>query len=286
MWKFTDILVVLDTRKEQQMSVNRALQVAQTTGAQLHVLAPNPNATTESWEKLKAITAPLKQAGLTVNLHETWHRSINETIIHVRQMEGCQLVIKDAKPEGMLAQTFGTPKDWSLLRQCEVPVLLVKHDHSWEQAAMIAAVNADQDDYQHIQLNQAILDYAGCFARQFSSELHLASAYPTVRLPFQDKGNGITADQSYKATCLHYARDYPILEHHIHVEPGSAEALIPHLVKTQKARLLIMGTHARTGISALAIGNTAEQLISEVDTDMLILQPRDHMPPLEEELGR
>ncbi len=286
MRKLTDILVVVDTRKQQQTALNRAQQVARTTGARLHILAPNPKADKTSWQKLEAITQSIKTSDIQIQLHETWHRDTNETIIHVQQMEGCQLVIKDAKPEGVLTQAFGTPEDWRLLRQCDVPILLVKHDHSWEHGPIMAAVNADHEDYQHTQLNLAILDYSATFADYFSAELHLASAYPTTRLPIQDSGNGVTYEKSYNNTCINYARDYQLGVNNIHVEPGSAETVIPKLIKEQQIQLLVIGTHARTGISALAIGNTAEQLISHIDTDMLILQPRDHMPPLEEEMDR
>ena len=286
MRKLTNILVVIDTRKAHQVALNRAAQVASVLGSSLHILAPNPHADSDSQKALETLAATLKQQGLNIHPHETWRRNLTDTVLHISQMEGCQLIIKDAKPEGMLAQAFGTPADWSLLRQSEVPVLLVKHDQPWEASTMMAAVNADKDDYHHMQLNHAILDHATAIASHFSAELHLASAYPTSRLPIQDHGDGITLEQSYQATCLRCAKDYKLDNKNIHVTPGSPETLIPELVGQQQARLLIVGTHARKGISALAIGNTAEQLISEVHTDMLIVQPEDHMNPLEEELRR
>lgn len=275
MQKLTDILVVLDHPRQQHSAVRRAVQLAQVSAARLHLLSPDPAGLCP---RTPGDTLCL-QGGPVIQQHHTWHRSINETINHVQQMEGCQLVIKAVSPGRRLSQAFTTPHDWTLLRQCEVPVLLVKHDRPWQGATVMAAINADEQDRQHIPLNQAILSHARAIARLFAAELHLVSACPP---PF---ARGDTR-QRYLASCHGYARHHGIAPTHIHVQPGSAETLIPHLVQHYKASLLIMGTHARTGISALAIGNSAEQLLAEVDTDMLVLQPRDHMPPLEKELNR
>lgn len=281
----TKVLVAVDTRKEQQLALNRASQICRITGAALHILAPNPKADANSMVRLEAMAEPLMAEGLEVYLHETWNGSATETIIHVRQMERCHLVVKDAKPVNALKKAFTTPEDWSLLRRCRVPVLLVQSDAPWDRAPILAAINSDPKDHYHSVLNQAILQYATEFADAFSSELHLATAYPTTMLAIQDEGDGLTDKDAYHKRCLEYAQENQLNENNLHVEPGPTETLIPTLLTKTNARLLILGTHARTGISAIAIGNTAEQLISEISTDILVLQPKHHMIPLERELS-
>ena len=86
-------------------------------------------------------------------------------------------------------------------------------------------------------------------------------------------------------TCFKYARDYHMSEDNLYIEPGPTETLVPKLIEQSGARLLVLGTHARTGIAAFAIGNTAEQLIANINIDMLVLQPKHHMIPLERELA-
>ncbi|WBA83688.1 universal stress protein [Endozoicomonas sp. GU-1] len=154
------------------------------------------------------------------------------------------------------------------------------------KAKSLAAINADPRDHYHSILNQAILQYATDIASEFSSELHLATAYPTTMLAIQDHGDGRTDKDYYEKHCQEYAREFNLNEDYFHIEPGPTETMIPALLQDIDAKLLILGTHARTGISALAIGNTAEQLISEVKTDILVLQPKHHMIPLERELGK
>ncbi|WP_257264853.1 universal stress protein [Endozoicomonas sp. ONNA2] len=282
----TKVLAVVDTRKAQQLALERASQICRVTGAALHILAPNPKADSESMVRLEALAEPLMAQGQEVYLHETWHDSVIETIIHVRQMERCHLVVKDAKLITALQKAFSTPEDWSLLRRCRVPVLLVHDNSNWTSGKILAAINADPRDHYHSVLNQAILQYATDIAHVFSSQLHLATAYPTTMLAIQDHGDGLTDKDYYQKHCQEYARTFILNEDYFHIKPGPTETMIPALLTEIDAKLLILGTHARTGISAFAIGNTAEHLISEVKTDILVLQPKHHMIPLERELGK
>lgn len=282
----TKVLAVVDTRKDKQLALRRASSICRMTGAALHILAPNPRADGASMVRLEALAEPLMTEGQEVYLHETWTGSLIETIIHVRQMERCQLVIKDARLITALQKAFSTPEDWSLLRRCRVPVLLVQHDHDWTQGKIVAAINADPRDHYHSVINEAILQYAKDLAEICNTELHLASAFPTSMMAIQDHGDGKTDKAHYLEHCQEYAREFNLNDQLFHIEPGPTETMIPRILDETEAQLLVLGTHARKGISAIAIGNTAEQLIYRVKTDILVLQPKHHMIPLERELSQ
>ena len=278
------ILVVIDVRKRTQLALQRAVDICNATGAALHILSANPKPNETSRSIMETLAQEASHQGFEVHSHEIWKKSVVDTIIHLRQMERCHLVVKDYKTEGGLLRAFSTPNDWNLLRQCRVPVLLVRHNRSYKHSLMLATVNADPKDKQHHQLNQAILQSAQISAELFDASLHLATAHSTSMKAIQDKGDGDTDKDRYRNRCIEYARQFDINLHDIHVRPGPAEQLIPDLTRELQANLLIMGTQARTGLPAVALGNTAEQLISDIDTDLLVVQPRHHMIPLEREL--
>ena len=106
----TKVLAVVDTRKDKQLALNRASNICRVTGAALHILAPNPRADSDSMVRLEALAAPLIAEGQKVYLHETWSGSLIETIIHIRQMERCDLVVKDAQLITALQKRFPLPK--------------------------------------------------------------------------------------------------------------------------------------------------------------------------------
>lgn len=280
----TRILVVVDTRKQQQTALQRAIQIAHSTGASLHLLAPNPNASADSLKQLESLTEQAQQKGISCTCEEHWRKNITDTIIHIRQMERSQLVIKDYQEEEGLHNPFATPNNWSLLRQSRVPVLLVRTSDSWDKGTFLAAVNADPDFTNHQQLNTAILDNARTLTQLFDAELHLTSAHPTTMLALQDKGDGLTDKDRYQRVCDHYGHDFGIAKEHVHVEPGPAETLVPNLSSQLQTKLLVMGTMSRTGLKAMTLGNTAEQIIRHIHCDLLVVQPKHHMMPLEQEL--
>ncbi|WP_422133988.1 universal stress protein [Endozoicomonas sp. ALD040] len=278
------ILVIVDTRKARHVALNRATQLARAAHCSLHILAPNPKPDATSAEVLSTLSKNVEADGIEVTSQESWRNNLLDTIIHVRQMERSHLVIKDFRQESFMEKPFSTPTDWALLRKSRVPVLLVRHDRPWENEPMLAAIKADPGDADHQQLNKAIMENARVVRDYFDAQLHLASAYPTIMLAVSDKGDGQTNEERYLQNCQHFAKDYGITEDAIHLITAPAEAMIPDLTRELAVSLLIMGTNARSGLSGLTLGNTAEKLASNIDCDLLAVQSRHHMLPLEREL--
>ena len=282
------MLVIVDTRQDKHLALARARLLAKATGATIHALAPNPRASEASLKVLETLIKPLQDEGLEVIPHEQWHNNAVETIIHVRQAEGCDLVVKQAKRADNVAKVISTPEDWSLLRKCRVPVLMVKHTDPWAEGKILAAIDANPNDSEHQVLNEVILEYAAAIAGVADAECHIASAHPAPMLSSSDPDKQTQEGMrfSYQAGCKPFADRYEIPAEDIHVEEGPAETLIPAIAKRIDADLVVMGTVARTGIKGALMGNTAELLLGAIECDVLTLKPRDIMEPLEQTLYR
>jgi nucleotide-binding universal stress UspA family protein len=61
---------------------------------------------------------------------------------------------------------------------------------------------------------------------------------------------------------------------------GDAEALIPALAKRKGVELIVMGTVCRTGIAGFIIGNTAENILQQVDCSVLTVKPEGFVSPV------
>ena len=75
---------------------------------------------------------------------------------------------------------------------------------------------------------------------------------------------------------VRYAAGRPIAEDvrlATHLPQGDAGTEIPKLISEFKIDLLIMGTVARSGISGLVIGNTAETILDQVTCSVLAVKP-------------
>ncbi len=69
----TKILVVVDTRLETNIALNRARLLAKATDKPIFAVAPNPRSNSASQASLDAMLAPLKEEGLDVSGQEIWH---------------------------------------------------------------------------------------------------------------------------------------------------------------------------------------------------------------------
>jgi len=74
--------------------------------------------------------------------------------------------------------------------------------------------------------------------------------------------------------------DVTDLKPHLHLVEGYPDDLIPELVVSQGIDLLVMGTVCRTGIAGFLIGNTAEEVLNDVDCSVLALKPEGFVTPV------
>jgi universal stress protein E len=69
--------------------------------------------------------------------------------------------------------------------------------------------------------------------------------------------------------------DYRTLEHgvQVHVVDGPADEAILKAIDDFQIDLVMMGTSARSGISSLVLGNTAERLVSHMKCSVIAVKP-------------
>ncbi len=71
------------------------------------------------------------------------------------------------------------------------------------------------------------------------------------------------------------------LKPQLHLIEGEPSDSIPELVATKSIDLLVMGTVCRTGIPGFIIGNTAEEVLSQINCSVLTLKPEGFITPVE-----
>jgi universal stress protein E len=79
--------------------------------------------------------------------------------------------------------------------------------------------------------------------------------------------------------------DLSLAENRIHLASGSPTAVIPEVVKEQGLDPIVMGTHARDGISGLWVRDTAERVMTRVDCGVMVVKPDDFVSLVAREEG-
>ncbi|HIQ52526.1 MAG TPA: universal stress protein UspA, partial [Pseudomonas pachastrellae] len=214
------ILVVIDPSQEEQVALNRASLIAGFIECELHLLV------CENREDYSDLLARLRveqdAKGIRCSVTQDWHHNATDTICRAVAREGCDLVIKQHRPDNPLRKALLTPDDWKLLRYCPAPVLMVKNSDSWIKGAVVAAVDVGNHDDQHHVLHDTIVSHAADIVEMIDGDLHLVSAHPAPMLSAADPAfqlkDSIAAE--YRARAEPYVKLYGIDAQHLHIDEG------------------------------------------------------------------
>lgn len=301
------ILAVVDPSKEQQHSLQRAVSLAQKTGAKitafLSIYDFSYEMTTmlskeerdamrdavvkdrEAW--LGELTASLLD--IEINKKVVWHNRPFEAIIKTVINSDFDLVVKSTHQHDTLKSVIFTPTDWHLIRKCPTPVLLVK-DHAWpERGHVLAAVNAASDNEQHQTLNERIITDANFICNIADANLSIVNTYPATPVNIAIEIPEFNPSQYNEAVKKHHedetyalAERFALTPKQCIIKEGLPEDVIPYVAKECQSELVVIGTVGRTGLSAALVGNTAEHVIDSLDCDVLALKPDGYRSPLED----
>lgn len=214
------------------------------------------------------------------------------------------LVVKSVKGgDGAVARLFGST-DMHLLRKCPCPVWLIKSTDRGPFRRIMAAVDSselDPTDRDPTEpLNRKILELAGSLAFLEHSEFHVVHAwFPIGEGLLRSARAGMTTDEvdpyvknfrmihrrwldrlMRKAKKWIGPEEYKAAKPKTHLPKGNAREVIPDLARRLGVDLIIMGTVARTGIPGLIIGNTAESILSDIDSSVLAVKPEGFVTPI------
>lgn len=202
---------------------------------------------------LDEIIASVNDAGVDIEAFVEWHENWREAICNVASVNRIDMVIKRASGRpGSLASS-----DRQLIRSLKSALLLVKHDPSRDLQKVLVAVDFNASDEDHAALNDAIIDLGSRIRGSSDTiELHAVSAY---------------ADSDKFVHPPDVAKKLKIDRSQAHVRQGKAGDIIPGLANKIGADLVIVGNVGRRGLSGITVGNTSEKILTDIQSDVLVL---------------
>ncbi|PKM05309.1 MAG: universal stress protein UspA [Gammaproteobacteria bacterium HGW-Gammaproteobacteria-6] len=280
------ILVIIDPTQSTHVALARAKLIAGVIESELHLLVCEDRH--DYLPVLNELSTELRASGFKVECSQQWKGSMTDTVVHVVSSQGCGLVVKQHLPDNPLKKALLTPDDWKLLRHCPAPVLLVKGSDSWMKGAVLAAVDVGNHDDQHHVLHDTIVSHAGDIVDMINGQLHIVSAHPAPMLSSADPVFQVRENIAarYRDQAAAYIAQFSLPQDQIHIDEGPADTLIPKVARQIGASVTVIGTVARKGIAGALIGNTAEVILDQLDSDILVLKPEDTMAHLEQVLEK
>lgn len=313
--RFKKILYVLgDPINEPQTSLVRAISLAKNNQAELTVLFILPKMPSKesdiSEQALKAKILAREEEHLNKVLSSS-NKDISikfECRIGKKYVETIRcvflndfdLVVKDTDNVSWLERMIGSD-DMHLLRKCPCPVWLMKNEKKDNYDQIIAAVDFDTTSVEtcNNELNETIIALASSLALSGFASLHIVNAYDVPEAgylslwadqPEQLKEKLFDSEHKIRKHKMNMLlvdlknkigeKSYNYLSPTIHLVKGTPGREIPKLAKEIKADLVVMGTVARTGVAGVLIGNTAETLLTQIQSSVLAIKPDSFISPM------
>jgi len=228
-------------------------------------------------EHLKSCLDDLSSEGYAVGSGQCVESRHYRNILAAQQANNCELVIKQHVPENPLKRALITPEDWQLLRNCPVPVLMIKTDTPWTGGNVLAAVDVGNGDLIHRILHTGIVSISCDIAELAQAQVHVVCAHPSPMLSAADPVFQLreTIKAKYQEKCAYFQEQFSIQDHQLHIEEGPADVIIPFTARKLQAALTVIGSVGRSGLSGALVGNTAEMILDTLDCDILVLKPND-----------
>jgi universal stress protein E len=208
---------------------------------------------TEHW--IERLVDRPRGEGLEVAIRVESRPDWRNAVAAAASESGSDLVVKTASPHGALTRRLMETSDWSLLRSCARPVLLVSSLRSTVPTIVLAAVKLKPTDDVHLALNERVVDSSHQIAASLGAELHAVTVY---------KGEDIYFDRQRFADACRLPRN------RVHATEGSSFQGIAEVAEQIGAGVVIIGS-AQNPSNGSAVGATAERVIDQVSADVVVL---------------
>jgi len=308
--RFKNIFLVCNFDARPHMAVDRAVSLAKNNEAQLTVFTVVKERSVDACmvfthipleelrsrviddyrTKVDALAADIGQHGIDVRSQVVTGIPFLEIIRQVLRDKHDLVILASEGKGGIHDRLFGATS-MHLMRKCPCPVWVVKRAQTRPYARILAAVDPSAYDPKRDSLNPLILQLAGSMARKEAAELHIVHVWKLF-------GERYLRNSVMTAKDIQEAKDYEKEQHkqhfeallnragvtdlkpHLHLVEGDPDVYIPELVSELGIDLLVMGSVCRTGIAGFLIGNTAEEVINQVDCSVLTLKPKGFTTPV------
>lgn len=239
----------------------------------------------EAYEILDRFVAQAKSEGVEARQKLAFGAPWQEICRQVLA-EKHDLVVVGTRDLGQIGRILFGSTGMKLLRNCPCPVWVTRPDPNWDDLNILVP-----SDFSDVSLEALRIAVNG--GQLVDTQLHLLHALegqigPPAwfgRVQRQIVEDYIAGQRAEAKNRLHEQlalTDYRTLPHgvHVHVVDGPPDEAILKTIDDFQIDLVVMGTAARSGLSNLMLGNTAERLISHMKCSVIAVKPLEFACPV------
>jgi len=282
---YQNILVVIDGKENRSQTVSKAMCLSKRSNANVTFLnisneqeASSPNFEHSSiynevsGKDLSTGEGLQPQITLKSQTGNSEYRMILNELSDVHY----DLVIKGKAAQHFNYLGLAMSTDWHLLRESNVPLLLVTN-HLWQQnGAILTAVETEESSKAHQFCNHQIIENSKQLAEMLQSNIHLLNCYlgEPVSMSISERTR-ISEKRHHWQDLVKASKELngKGAETKLFLEVGLPDEVIPNLALKNNVNMVVMGTSEHNGIFNNIFGHTSEYIIDKLNCDVLAIKP-------------
>ncbi len=297
-----NILTLMDPSGEEQPAFDAAMVLAKRFGSRLELLLSEfqdlhaayfdpMTATLQEFHDavMAGHRAALERSvqaaaaeGVSALGEALWGTPFHEVVLARVAATRPDLVVKHSAFHNRIERTLFTGSDWHLIRDCPVPLLLVKEPKRLAGARILVCVDPLHAHDKPASLDHQLLRQGAVLAEKLGGELHALNvcAIPTpigvvgdayvaaLAMPPDEEWIG-RARESYRQLMAAY--DLP--KERVHFRVGVAARDIVAAAREVDAGLVLMGAVSRRRLERWFVGSTAESVLDRLPCNVWVEKP-------------
>jgi universal stress protein E len=298
-----NILVLMEPGNEVQPAFDAALTLAQRFGARLELLmtdyqdlhaayfAPH-SATVQEFHDavmsahravLESYVRRAEATGVPAICEALWGTPFHEIALGRVAATQPDLVVKHSVHHNRIERTLFTGSDWHLIRECPVPLLLVKAAERLVGSKMLVCVDPLHGHDKPAALDHRLLRTAAFLAGPLAGEVHALHVF-SIPTPVTVVGDAYIAAATVPppeatvaaatAAFRQLMAVHSLPESRAHLKVGAPARDILAEVRELDAGLVVMGAVSRGRLDRWFVGNTAEAVLDKLACNVWVEKPR------------
>ena len=274
------ILTATDLSARSDRAFERALELAEETGAQLHVLCVIDE------DLPSRVSTDLSQAARTdINKRLTAKGKVGDAGVHVEVGQPCSVIVRMArdleadlivvgthKNRGVADLFAGTTLDW-VAKHSETPVLLVRDPVTGPYGKGIVGVDFSPMARRTTEIAARVAPRADLTLVHAYHISFKALTTPTDATGDISKKHRDSIERPLNSEMARFAGSLDLDERRttLRLREGGASSALEQEVTDSRADLLALGVHARSTLFAGFLGSTATDAMSSPPCDVLLV---------------
>jgi nucleotide-binding universal stress UspA family protein len=241
-------------------------------------------------ERVKKLIPKTRMKGMYLTVKTLFGVPFIEIIREVLRENHDLLIIGAYESVGFKNRLFGSTT-MHLLRKCPCPVWVIKPAKKRKYSAILAAIDVMDSQSAQDNLNSKIIEFSSSLASMEGSKLHIAHSWSQPLEGASIRYTGLNKEkireiaretfQLHEQSFNEFIGRFDLkVSYQTHLLKGQPGHVIAGFANKRKMDLVVMGTVSRVGISGLLIGNTAERVLSSIDSSILMVKPDEFQTPV------